>query len=202
MPGQSAGGIPQGPEGTYRLRPYRGARDDPVPPEGGRTAAVAVVLRPGTYSPDVLLIERARMEGDPWSGQMALPGGRRDGADRSLLETAVRETREETGVALDACGRGLGRLDSVEPQSVHLPRLTVLPLVFLVPHGTVAGEVSTEVAHALWAPLDHLRDHRNRRVHRHRSGGRTRSFPAIDVEGRPVWGLTRRILIDLLERLP
>lgn len=202
MPGQSAGEIPRGPEGTHGLRPYRGARDDPVPPEGGRTAAVAVVLRPGTDSPEVLLIERSRVEGDPWSGQMALPGGRRDATDRSLLETAVRETREETGVALDAYGRALGRLDSVEPQSVHLPRLTVLPLVFLVGHGTVAGEASAEVARTLWAPLDHLRNRRNRRVHRHRSGGRIHSFPAIDVEGQPVWGLTRRILIDLLERLP
>lgn len=201
MPGESAGGSPQGPEGTYGLRPYRGARDDPVPPEGGQTAAVAVVLRSGTDSPEVLLIERALVEGDPWSGQMALPGGRRDAADRSLLETAARETREETGVALDACGRALGRLDKVEPQSVHLPRLTVLPLVFLVPPGTAAGEASAEVARTLWASLDHLRDRGNRRVHRHRSGGRTRSFPAIDVEGRPVWGLTRRILIDLLERL-
>ena len=162
---------------------------------------MAVVLRPATDSPEVLLIERTQVEGDPWSGQMALPGGRRDAADRSLLETAVRETREETGVALDACGHGLGRLARVEPQSVHLPRLTVLPLVFLVPQGTVAAEASEEVALTVWAPLDHLRDRRNRRVHRHRSGGRTRSFPAIDVEGRPVWGLTRRILIDLLDRL-
>ncbi len=202
MAGQSTGGIPTGPKGTHWLRPYRGAGDDPVPPEGGRTAAVAVVLRPGTHAPEVLLIERTQAEGDPWSGQMALPGGRRDAADRSLLETAVRETREETGMALDVCGRALGRLDSVEPQSVHLPPLTVLPLVFLVWDGTVAGEASAEVARTLWAPLDHLRDRRNRRVHRHRSGGRTRSFPAIDVEGRPVWGLTRRILIDLLERLP
>ena len=102
MPGQSAGEIPPGPEGSRWLRPYRGVRDDPIPPEGERTAAVAVVLRPGTDSPEVLLIERTRVEGDPWSGQMALPGGRRDAADRSLLETAVRETREETGVALDA----------------------------------------------------------------------------------------------------
>ena len=198
MPGESAGEMSPGPEGTYGLRPYRG---DPAPPEGGQTAAVAVVLRPGADSPEVLLIERARMEGDPWSGQMALPGGRRDAADRSLLETAVRETREETGVALDAGGRALGRLDRVEPQSVHLPPLTVLPLVFMVPSGTAAGEASAEVARTLWASLDHLRDRGNRRVHRHRSGGRTRSFPAIDVEGRPVWGLTRRILIDLLERL-
>ena len=61
-------------------------------------AAVAIVLAP---DPDaVLLIRRAERAGDPWSGHMALPGGRYEPKDPDLLGTALRETVEEVGVAL------------------------------------------------------------------------------------------------------
>ena len=184
------------------IAPYRGTRDDPEPREGEWTAAVAVVLRPGEGTPEVLLIERAESKHDPWSGHMALPGGRREAPDRTLLETAARETLEETAIELNSCGRALGRLEVVEPESVHVPRLSVLPLVFAVPWGTQVGELSPEVANTFWTPLDHLRDPRNRSVHHRRAAGRTLSFPAISLNGRPVWGLTHRILNDLLGRFP
>ncbi|MCA9764471.1 MAG: NUDIX domain-containing protein, partial [Gemmatimonadetes bacterium] len=58
-----------------------------------RQAAVALLLVP---APDrLLLIRRADRLGDPWSGHLALPGGRQEPADASLLETAIRETAEE-----------------------------------------------------------------------------------------------------------
>ncbi|MGH7524260.1 MAG: NUDIX domain-containing protein, partial [Gemmatimonadales bacterium] len=62
-------------------------------------AAVALVL---AEEPDrLLLIRRAEREGDPWSGHLALPGGRRQESDSDLLATATRETREETGIHLE-----------------------------------------------------------------------------------------------------
>ena len=66
-----------------------------------RQAAVALILHePDGSSPEILFIERAKREGDPWSGQMALPGGRRDTEDRDLQTTAARETFEEVGISL------------------------------------------------------------------------------------------------------
>ena len=96
-----------------------------LPDSGRKNAAVAVVLRPpgrGDVTDarlgncDALVIERARSRRDPWSGQMALPGGRLDPADAGLVGAAIRETMEETLAAgrpnrgdLVAAGTLLGR---------------------------------------------------------------------------------------------
>lgn len=122
--------------------------------------------------------------------------------DASLLDTAVRETREEVGIDLDEVGRVCGRLGRVEPVSSALPTLTVVPFVFEVSGLTVARIASPEVAELHWVPLDHLVDPDNRITHRFHRKGQARAFPAIDVQGRPVWGLTHGILSDFLERLP
>ncbi|MEX0842881.1 MAG: CoA pyrophosphatase [Gemmatimonadota bacterium] len=198
---------PRRPE-DFLLLPYGGRADDPPIRKGGFLAAVALVLREagtGGSTPDgleLLLIRRSARQGDPWSGQMALPGGRMEPADDSLLATAIRETHEETRVDLRRKARLLGRLRQVAPRTRELPVLTVLPFVFEV-EGSVCAEVaSLEVSEVVWAPVSRLLDPAARSTHRHTTpGGKTLRFPAIDVRGRTVWGMTHRILEDLLYRL-
>jgi 8-oxo-dGTP pyrophosphatase MutT (NUDIX family) len=132
---------------------------------------------------------------------MALPGGRKDRSDPSLLSTATRETLEEVGLSLDRRGEPLGNLEMVQPVSAHLPLFTVLPFVFRVPTPTTAHVASPEVADIRWVSLSHLRDTRNHTLFRYNRNNTTLRFPAIDVGGHPVWGLTHRILSDLLRRL-
>jgi 8-oxo-dGTP pyrophosphatase MutT (NUDIX family) len=202
------------------LTPYRGFEDDPPPREGGWLAAVSVVLResdlsrPPSPSPpssaaspasapgalELLLIRRATHEGDPWSGDMAFPGGRRDPTDPSLLHTAMRETHEEVAIPLAQRGSLLGSLGVVAPRSRHLPPLTILPLVFRVPAGTEAHRAAPdEVDEVLWVPLGHFRSPTTRTQHKlPHLGGLT--FPAFQVGERVVWGLTHRVLTDLLDR--
>ena len=116
----------------------------PAGPEA-REAAVAAVLH-GLEPTDLtlLFIRRATVAGDPWSGDVAFPGGRREAADGSLLETAIRETREELGLDLSVA-RYLGSLDDVGPVSRRRP-MVVQPHVFylrelpaLSPNREVAG---------------------------------------------------------------
>ncbi len=188
------------------LDPYRGPHDDPLPREGGWVAAVSVILREpserGASSlPDLLLIRRAPHDRDPWSGHMALPGGRRDPADPSLLVTAHRETLEEVDIALAEEGRVLGRLPAVVPRNAHIPPLTILPLVFAVPAGVEARIAAPhEVAELHWVSLEHLRSPAARTSFRYAPAG-DMTFPAFDVAGRSVWGLTHRVLTDLLARV-
>ena len=119
-------------------------------------AAVSVVLR-ARDDWEILLIKRAEAEGDPWSGQMALPGGRRDISDETLLHTAMRETREETSVILEEAGVHLGRLEPTVPNTVRLPPITIFPFVFGVANETQARVSSREVDEVLWSPLSEFR---------------------------------------------
>ena len=160
-------------------------------------AAVAVVVVP---SPDaVLLIRRAERAGDPWSGHMALPGGRRDPADQDLIDTAVRETYEEVGLRLERADL-LGGLDDVVPRTPVLPPIAVRPYVFglserpsLTPNPEVAG--------IRWVHLDHLLHPETYHSARLEIRGEPRDFPAYRVDESIVWGMTERILTSLLGQL-
>jgi 8-oxo-dGTP pyrophosphatase MutT (NUDIX family) len=184
------------------LASYAGDANDPLVLEGSYVqASVALVLR--ARDPlELLLIKRAQSERDPWSGHMALPGGRRDESDGDLLRTAVRETREETGVDLEHGGKPLGRLEDVTPSSPRLPKLTITPYVFGVPATVEARVASREVERVCWVTLSHLGEPATRSEIGIPLPGGTRSFPSFLVEGEHVWGLTYRILERFLQLYP
>jgi len=167
-----------------------------------RDAAVAVIFRIAEGDAlELLMIERASYAGDPWSGHIAFPGGRREPQDATLLDTALRETREETGVDLLTAGRVLGALDRVNPTSPALPPLSISPFVaHLTANARLA--LSDEVAGSFWVPLTTLQHADvSREVDVTLSNGSTRRVRAF-VHGRyTIWGLTERILRDLLSRI-
>ena len=158
-------------------------------------AAVALVLVPGMRGLDALLIRRAEHEGDPWSGHMALPGGRQEPVDVDLLETARRETLEEVAVEVGP-QHLLGGLDDLHPSTRSLPSLVVRPFVFGMGERPEV-RLSREVAQHLWVPLDELRTSLGTGEVRHR--GSVLQVPAYRAGERLVWGLTQRILEPFLE---
>lgn len=172
-----------------------------------KNASVALILRPedsGDTDPSarasqVLVIKRAHSERDPWSGHMALPGGRVEEADHDLVHTAVRETLEETALDLGAGGETLGRVDTVRPVGTGLPAMTIWPFVFRVAAGTEAAPNSHEVAAVHWFRVADLMDERNQGVYRFSHRGRDRDFPCIRVRGQVIWGLTYRIMNRFFE---
>lgn len=175
----------------------RTARDEIEP--GARYAAVAAVLRLHDAGPELLFIKRADKEGDPWSGHMAFPGGRQEPGDRSLEHTAVRETQEELALDLGR-GRILGRLDDLAPRNPVLPPLVIRPYVAVV-SPDVQFVTSDEVADTFWAPIEELRGESAQAEHAIVINGARARYPAYRVHGHIVWGLTERIVRQLLPLL-
>ena len=174
-------------------RPRLFDRDDAI-----ARAAVSLVVRPTPEDLEVLLIERPHSDGDPWSGHMALPGGRSAPGEEDL-DTAIRETLEEVGIDLLQEGMQIGRLDDVRP-SRGGPQIAVAAFVFAVPATARLVPSPAEVAAAMWIPLAHLLDPASAAEHLHPlpEGGRLR-FPAVTYRDRVIWGLTYRMLMQFLE---
>lgn len=183
------------------LRP-RLARAKPQPSKGDYLeTSVAVLLAPGPRGLDALFIRRADRAGDPWSGHIGLPGGRREPGDADLLNTAIRETREEIGVALTRAAL-LGALDDLEPSLPSNPPLLIRPFVFGVEPRPVVG-TSAEVTDSYWIPLDSLHAARGTATVVIRE--KPLEVPCFRVAGLPeglvIWGLTYRIIGGLLPLL-
>lgn len=163
------------------------------PAKGLRLASVSVIIQ-DRNAPRVLLIKRAERSGDPWSGQIAFPGGKMQPGDKSARETAVRETLEEVGVDLDGSAEFLGYGGVT---TTHTGTMDVVPSVFELKE---AAEVTPneEVASYRWVGLRELLSPASHTSYRFGLQGREVEMPAFEVGGYVVWGLTYRILSAML----
>lgn len=163
-------------------------------------AAVALVLAGTGDDVELLLIRRATRDDDPWSGHMALPGGRRDPDDADAVATAARETREEVGVDLAADAAVIGRLDELRAVARHRPLdLVITPVVFALHRAVTLRPSPREVESAVWVPLSFLASPAAVATYTRTLDGITSDFPAYRYQAYTIWGLTHRILQGFLE---
>jgi 8-oxo-dGTP pyrophosphatase MutT (NUDIX family) len=166
--------------------------------EGLRWAAVALILRGTTLrDAELLFIRRAQRAGDPWSGHVAFPGGRRDVDDSSLELTARRETREELSLDLDLDAALLGVLDDLRPRAAALPSIAVRPYVFAMTRDAPLVP-NQEVHSTFWMPVSELRDPSRSTEHIFDRDGARLRFPAYRSGEDIVWGMTERIVTQFL----
>lgn len=165
--------------------------------EATLNAAVAMII---SDQPDLglsaLFIQRAEHPDDPWSGQMAFPGGRHEPYDRSLVAAACRETLEEVGLELTD-EMLVGRLSDVSGGRLSMHRLAVSPFVFHHPDPPET-KPNYEVAATVWVPLEHLGDPANIQPYVFDQDPQKREFPSWNYEGYVIWGLTYRIIANYL----
>ncbi len=157
----------------------------PISNEQGANAAVALLLKPKRNDFDLLLVKRVKNPSDPWSGQMALPGGKCEPKDTSLKATVMRETLEETGITLDPC-RFLGVLNVV--RSEPKPEIRVLPFIVLLEDEPKLKLNRTELETFIWVPYEEVVQSK---------GIAEFSFgkvPAYIFADAIVWGVTYKIL--------
>ena len=172
-------------------------------PEHHSRAAVTICLAPGAGGLSVLLMRRVEHPADPWSGQISLPGGREEPGDSNLSATARRETLEEVGLDLGEQGPGeaeeLGLLPPIQARAQGgFMDTTIVPFVHLLTERppTAPGPEATET---FWLPLAQVHSGElDGRFPHVRANGGTVQLPCWEFEGRRIWGLTFRIVTELM----
>lgn len=154
------------------------------PPVNSNSAAVAIILTASEN--EILLVKRTERLGDPWSGQMAFPGGKYQKGDKTLTKTVVREAGEEVGVNLEA--RLMGRLPEIVPR--NQPGITVVPYVSLWYTKPKIVLAEDELENHFWVDLTELRESYAQR----QIPLINRQMESYVCSGYIVWGLTARIL--------
>jgi 8-oxo-dGTP pyrophosphatase MutT (NUDIX family) len=179
------------------LREKLASHHRPDDPSDDAKAAVAAVLKPGPLGAEVLLIKRADREGDPWSGHLAFPGGKREPADASLLVTAVRETSEEVGLTLPSSSF-VARLEDVRARTNGYK---VAELVFMIDDPSVELRANEEVKDTLWVPLERIAQGQGKDTMPWTVGGETIQLPCLKLGDYVLWGMTHRMVMKLLDIL-
>lgn len=164
--------------------------------DGGNFVHAAVMMILGE-SPDglsMLFIKRPESDVDAFSGHMAFPGGKMKVGDESKLATAIRETHEEIGVDLYACGRVIGELDDINPNSPRANNYIVTPYLSVLREEVLIVPNLYEVEAALWIPVKHLTDGKNFAVRLRERNGELVEDYVYSFGKYIIWGMTGRIL--------
>ncbi len=164
-----------------------------------KKAAVAIVLRDVEDDVSILMIRRAVRPGDPWSGHMGFPGGRRDPEDASNIECALRETREEIGLDLAQTGELICALGEVNTGwRPDRPEMLVSPFVYRLKE-LPELDLNHEVDGITWVPLSFLMDRSNRVPLKWEWRGDKIESDSYLYRDDRIWGLSLMMLDELME---
>ncbi|MDA4129628.1 MAG: CoA pyrophosphatase [Thaumarchaeota archaeon] len=161
-------------------------------------ASVCLIVREisSATSPEILLLQRNVSTRDPWSGQMAFPGGRSRPGE-TAEETVIREVSEETKIDLSSLE--LLSLNQVVPGNLSIK---VSPFVAFL-HQPVDVEIDgVEIVEYFWIPISYFMDQNNLSIHTITRDGTTFQVPAFIYQDKHViWGMTLAIIRDFLLRI-
>lgn len=185
------------PSKNELVRVFDDQRAQQAPVPGGRVAAVAMVFRVDEGGLSLCIGRRAAVPGDPWSGDLAFPGGKADPGDSTLHGVASRETYEEVGLELSQEDL-IGDLGHVPAHGPNRP-LDTFPLVYLIDREPAPFELNHEFSDAAWVRLADL----------WRAGNWLRfiypptgmEFPGIRTMNHVLWGYSLRVLHDFSVRM-
>lgn len=143
---------------------------------------------------DLLLTHRAQQL-NRHAGEIAFPGGRYEDADKSLMDTALRESWEEVGLDPEVV-EILGCLTPLRTRKVE----HVLPCVAWIDRDITLKINPAEVQQAFSVPLDFFRQE-NLTAHEFEYEGRTRRIPRFEYQNHNIWGFTASVISMLCREL-
>lgn len=160
-------------------------------------AAVAMLLREATPSPEVLFIIRADHDHDPWSGNIAFPGGRLNAKAETPQQAAERETWEELALSLGQA-QYLGRLNDL--YGATMPVLVSCFVYQLLEPAHLRP--NHEVAETFWFPLEQLLEPERQQHRTFSYRGAESTHPVVQVlepQQPLLWGITYRLVRNFFE---
>lgn len=187
-----------GQDAQWRMAHLARRGEFPIP-DSARKAGVLAMFYPNAQGEwQLALIERvSHHPGDRHGGQISFPGGRYEDGDGTLMQTALRETREEIGVDTSDV-KVLGPLTELYiPVSNYL----VHPFVGILPYTPVFSPQWDEVQSVVEASLESLLQASTRQITDLQLSTNIllKEVPYFNVSGKVVWGATAMILNELLE---
>ena len=127
-------------------------------------------------------------------GQISFPGGKSEKIDKSLVATALRETKEEIGIS-EKNVEILGQLS----QHVTITGFKITPFIGRIRMGFSTEIQTSEVSEIFEVPLSYLSNPKNFRVESVKWKGKKRFFYSIPYGPYYIWGATARILKNLAD---
>lgn len=182
----------QAPEDFTPRRAYGDLPPGMLPKQPWKPASVLVPLVERDSGHTVLLTRRTERLQDH-AGQVSFPGGSAEQVDQDPVQTALRETEEETGLSrrfIDIIGYLRGYLT--------ITGYAVTPVVGLVQPGFELRPDPLEVAEIFEVPLAWLRDPHNRQVHRRQLAGHEVGYYQFEYAGHTIWGATAAMLVGFV----
>ena len=166
-----------------------------------RAAVCMIVSDHPQLGPSLLMIQRAIHAGDPWSGQMAFPGGKHETDDAHITATALRELEEELSIS-DQYLRRFARLSDIlaRPYRPLKKPMVVTPLLFESSVIDLNPKPNHEVADVLWVPLQTFHSE-NRQTMQWKKNGVPIQLPCYYFEDKKIWGLSLMMIDELLSAL-
>jgi len=163
------------------------------PGNDARIAAVLILLYPYNDSIYTVFMQRHNYEG-VHGGQISFPGGKKEPADKDIIETALREANEETGVDPDS----ISIIGNLTPLFIPVSNMLVAPVVGWTGQKPVYIEQPEEVVFLFDADLKTLLDPGIVKSKPMLIRGKSIDVKYFDYDGNVIWGATAMILHELL----
>ena len=154
-----------------------------------RDSGVALILYSKNNAAYSVLIERATYNG-VHSGQISLPGGKKEETDIDLTETALRETEEEIGIKKNS----IEILGSLSELYIPPSSFRVLPIVGCLKEHPIFEIEEKEVAHIIEYDIEMLLNQSFDKTKEFKGANYAIEAPYFDINGYSVWGATAMIL--------
>jgi 8-oxo-dGTP pyrophosphatase MutT (NUDIX family) len=158
-----------------------------------RKAAVMICLFEGKNDLQTAFIKRSEYDG-PHSGQISFPGGIYKEEDQSLLDTALRETEEETGIS----GNHARILGALSPLHIPITNILVHPFVSFYEHEPIFQIDEKEVEYMILANLKSFLEPGNRKKEKWIFSEQEIKVPFFQLDGNKIWGATAMMLSEFI----